>query len=40
MGGFKAALGIATRVQPPTYAGLYQGTWAHPGGRLERDDVQ
>jgi len=40
MGGFKAALGIATRVQPPTYAGLYDGTWAHPGGRLERDDVQ
>ncbi len=40
MGSFKAALGIATRVQPPTYAGLYDGTWAHPGGRLERDDVQ
>ncbi len=32
MGGFKAALGIATRVNTPTYALLYDGTWAHPGG--------
>jgi len=40
MGGFKAALGIATRVTAPTYGGLYDGTWAHPGGRRERDDVQ
>ena len=35
MGGFQAALGIATRVKAPTYVGLYDGTWAHPGGRLQ-----
>jgi hypothetical protein len=23
-------LGIATRVQGPTYASLYDGKWAHP----------
>ena len=40
MGGFKAALGIAMRVNAPTYAGLYDGTWAHPGGQPKRNNVQ
>jgi transposase-like protein len=29
---FDAALGIGGRVPGPTYAGLYEGTWVHPGG--------
>lgn len=32
MSAFKAVLGIATRGKAPTYAGLYDGTWVHPGG--------
>lgn len=30
MSAFNAVLGIATRVAAPTYASLYDGTWAHP----------
>lgn len=30
MGMFNSVLGIATRVQGPTYAALYDGKWAHP----------
>ena len=29
---FKSALAIATKQEAPTYDGLYDGTWAHPGG--------
>ena len=31
MAAFDSVLGIATRVAAPTYAGLYGGSWAHPG---------
>jgi hypothetical protein len=30
VGMFNSVLGIATRVQGPTYASLYDGKWAHP----------
>jgi hypothetical protein len=30
LGMFNSVLGIATRVQGPTYASLYDGKWAHP----------
>jgi transposase-like protein len=30
MGMFNSVLGIATRVQGPTYAALYDGKWTHP----------
>lgn len=30
MGMFHSVLGIATRVEGPTYAALYDGKWAHP----------
>jgi transposase-like protein len=30
MGMFNSVLGIATRVQGPTYAALYDGKWRHP----------
>jgi transposase-like protein len=30
MGMFNSVLGIATRVQGPTYQSLYDGKWAHP----------
>ncbi len=30
MGAFNALLGIATRVNAPTYAALYDGKWIHP----------
>lgn len=30
MGMFNSVLGIATHVQGPTYASLYDGKWAHP----------
>ena len=40
MSGFKAVLGIATRVKAPTYAELYRGEWSHPGGQTELNDVQ
>jgi hypothetical protein len=30
MAAFESVLGIGGRVQPPTYDGLYKGTWAHP----------
>lgn len=30
MSMFNSVLGIATRVQGPTYGALYDGTWAHP----------
>lgn len=30
---FDSLLKIAARVESPTYAGLYKGTWEHPGGR-------
>ena len=32
MVAFKSALAIATKQEAPTYDGLYDGTWAHPGG--------
>ena len=28
----RSVLKIAARVDAPTYAGLYEGTWGHPGG--------
>lgn len=31
MVGFDSVLGIAVRTGAPTYAGLYKGSWAHPG---------
>ncbi len=31
---FDSVLKIASRIEAPTYAGLYNGTWEHPGGRL------
>ena len=31
---FDSILKIAARVQAPTYKGLYNGTWEHPGGRV------
>lgn len=33
MTAFNSVLGIAARTVPPTYAGLYSGTWEHPGGQ-------
>ncbi len=32
MVAFDSVLKIAARVDAPTYAGLYEGTWRHPGG--------
>lgn len=32
MAAFDAVLGIGMQGQAPTYAGIYEGTWAHPGG--------
>jgi hypothetical protein len=32
MVAFDSVLKIAARVDAPTYAGLYEGTWDHPGG--------
>lgn len=32
MGAFGAALKLASHTSAPTYAGLYGGTWKHPGG--------
>jgi len=29
---FDSVLKIAARVAAPTYRGLYEGTWGHPGG--------
>ena len=31
---FDAVLGIGARVAGPTYAGIYEGTWQHPGGHV------
>ena len=31
MAAFDSLLGIAVRTGAPTYAGLYEGVWAHPG---------
>jgi transposase-like protein len=31
MGAFNSVLGIAVRAGAPTYSGLYDGSWAHPG---------
>jgi hypothetical protein len=31
MAAFDSVLGIATRVEAPTYDGLYGGSWSHPG---------
>lgn len=31
MVAFDSVLGIAVRAEAPTYAGLYDGSWAHPG---------
>lgn len=30
---FDSVLKIAAQTDPPTYAGLYKGTWGHPGSR-------
>jgi hypothetical protein len=30
MAAFNSVLGIAVRVEAPTYDGLYDGTWPHP----------
>ena len=30
MGMFNSVLDIATRVEGPTYAALYDGKWVHP----------
>ena len=30
---FDSVLKIAAQINPPTYAGLYKGTWGHPGSR-------
>ena len=32
MVAFESVLKIAARITAPTYAGLYEGTWGHPGG--------
>jgi hypothetical protein len=32
MVAFRSVLVIATQQDPPTYLGLYDGTWVHPGG--------
>lgn len=32
MAAFASVLKIAARVEAPTYAELYKGTWGHPGG--------
>jgi transposase-like protein len=31
MAAFDAVLGVGVQVRGPTYAGLYRGTWKHPG---------
>ena len=31
MVAFDSVLGLAVRTEAPTYAGLYEGSWAHPG---------
>ena len=31
MAAFDAVLRIGTRAPAPTYAGIYEGTWVHPG---------
>jgi len=34
LAAFESVLKIAARIEPPTYAGLYEGTWGHPGGAV------
>lgn len=33
MAAFQTVLGIGSHIEGPTYAGIYEGTWAHPNRR-------